>query len=371
MNCKRILFLSPNLGSGGAERQMVTIASLFKDKGYDVEFLCYAECDFYAHILNDKGIKISWLDVKVKSFVGIVKIFNFLCKGCFDVVVSFLDVPNFLNVIMSLSLKGKRWKIITGERSSAIAEFFNGYNKNRIYTWAQHYSDVIICNSENARQNWLKYYPQCANRIKVIYNTVNLQPVSVEYVPKRNGRLHIVVAASYQYLKNPIGVVKALVLMNNEEREKIRIDWYGRKEVVRGDTRAYDEAIELIKQHGLGDVIALHGDTKEIHDRMQEADMIALFSSREGLPNAICEGMTLGKPIIMSKVSDYDVLVDESNGFLCDWDSAESIRDVFLKASSLSVDDLGQMGECSRHKAERLFENASVIDKWIDVVNSD
>lgn len=368
MNCKRILFLSPNLGSGGAERQIVTVASLFKGKGYDVEFLCYADGDFYAHILNDKGIKISWLDVQVKSFVGIVKIFNFICKGCFDVVVSFLDLPNFFNVIMSLSLKGKRWKIITGERSSAIAEFFNGYNKNRIYTWVQHYSDFIVCNSENARQNWLKYYPQCENRIKVIYNTVNLQPVSTEYIPKRDSRLHIVVAASYQYLKNPIGVVKALALMSDEEREKIRIDWYGRKEVVRGDTIAYDEAIELIKQHGLGDVIALHGDTKEIHDRMQEADMIALFSSREGLPNAICEGMTLGKPVIMSKVSDYDVLIDESNGFLCDWDSAESIKNVLIEASSLSVDELRQMGECSERKAKMMFSNETIIDKWIELI---
>ena len=56
---KRILFLSPNLGhgGGGAERQIVTVASLLKDRGYDVEFLCYVEGDFYEHILKDKGIK--------------------------------------------------------------------------------------------------------------------------------------------------------------------------------------------------------------------------------------------------------------------------------------------------------------------------
>lgn len=366
MNCKRILFLSPNLGSGGAERQMVTVASLFKDKGYDVEFLCYTEGDFYEHILQDKGIKVHWI-ILPDYFKRMLTVRSFIRKRKYDAVVSFTETPCFLNNFAAVG--GRKWKVITGERS-AREDFFKSKG-GKVFAWFQRYSDSIVCNSENARQNWLKYYPQYENKLKVIYNTVNLQPVSTEYIPKRDGRLHIVVAASYQYLKNPIGVMKALILMSDEERKKIRIDWYGRKEVVRGDTRAYDEAIELIKQHGLGDVIALHGDTKEIHDRMQEADMVALFSSREGLPNAICEGMTLGKPIIMSKVSDYDVLIDESNGFLCDWDSAESIRDVFLKASSLSVDDLGQMGECSRHKAERLFENASVIDKWIDVVNSD
>ncbi|HIW87270.1 MAG TPA: glycosyltransferase [Candidatus Onthomorpha intestinigallinarum] len=366
MNCKRILFLSPNLGSGGAERQMVTIASLFKDKGYDVEFLCYSEGNFYEHILKDKGITVHWI-IQSNYLKRMFTVRRFIRKGGYNAIVSFLQTPNFLNNFAAVG--GKKWKVIIGKRSIMDKNTFS--KRGKFFIWFQRYSDAIVCNSENVKGMWLRYYPRYKNKLRVIYNTVVLHSVSTEYIPKRDGRLYIVVAASYQYLKNPIGVVNALALMNNEEREKIRIDWYGRKEVVRGDTRAYDEAIELIKQHGLGDVIELHEDTKDIHSRMHEADMIGLFSSNEGLPNAICEGMSLGKPVIMSKVSDYDVLIDESNGFLCDWDSAESIRDVFIKASSLTIDKLVQMGECSRHKAERLFENASVIDKWIDVVNSD
>lgn len=363
MNIKRILFLSPNLGSGGAERQIVTVASLFKDKGHDVEFLCYSEGNFYEHILKAKGIRVHWI-ILPNYFKRMMRVRSFIRKGGYDVVVSFLETPCFLNNFAAVG--GKKWKVITGERS-AKEDFFKS-KRGKVFAWFQRYSDAIVCNSENARNMWLKYYPQYENKLNVIYNTVTLQPVSTEYIPKRDSRLHIVVAASYQYLKNPIGVVKALALMSDEEREKIRIDWYGRKEVVRGDTIAYDEAIELIKQHGLGDVIALHGDTKEIHDRMQEADMIALFSSREGLPNAICEGMTLGKPVIMSKVSDYDVLIDESNGFLCDWDSADSIRDALLRASSLSVEELRKMGECSERKAKMMFSNETIIDKWIELI---
>ena len=35
---KKILFLAMGLGSGGVERQMVTIAKLLKEKGYNVSF---------------------------------------------------------------------------------------------------------------------------------------------------------------------------------------------------------------------------------------------------------------------------------------------------------------------------------------------
>ena len=190
-----------------------------------------------------------------------------------------------------------------------------------------------------------------------------------EYIPLYNGKLNIVIAASYQYLKNIIGIVKALGTMTEYEKMRIHIDWYGRKEVVKGDSRVYDEAASLIQNSALQDVISLHDETKEIHDRMQEADIVGLFSSVEGLPNVICEAMYLGKPVIMSKVSDFSILVDETNGFLCEWDKLESIKNTLLQASRLSVDQLIKMGNNSKEKAIKLFSVKNVINKWIDVIN--
>jgi glycosyltransferase involved in cell wall biosynthesis len=38
---------------------------------------------------------------------------------------------------------------------------------------------------------------------------------------------------------------------------------------------------------------------------MYESDVVALVSKLEGLPNTVCEGMALGKPIIMTRVFRY------------------------------------------------------------------
>lgn len=56
----RILFISPRLGQGGAERQMVTIAQLLKHKGYDVEVLCYSYGNFFEDLLHQNGIPVYW-----------------------------------------------------------------------------------------------------------------------------------------------------------------------------------------------------------------------------------------------------------------------------------------------------------------------
>lgn len=101
---------------------------------------------------------------------------------------------------------------------------------------------------------------------------------------------------------------------------------------------------------------------------MNEADAVGLFSKYEGLPNAICEGMMLGKPIVMTRVSDYATLVDDSNGFLCDWDSSETIKNALLRLINLRKDELLEKGKNSKTRAERLFSKERIIKQWTDFI---
>lgn len=361
----RILFISPNLGQGGggAERQIVTVACLLKDAGHEVEFLCYVKGDFYSYILEEKQIPIHWhvLPNYLKRMFWVRK---FVRNGRYDAVISFLWTPNFLNNFAAMG--GKSWKVITGERSAKESSFHS--KKGKMFCWFQRYADYIVCNSDNARQMWLRHYPKYVNKLVVIYNCVTLQPVTTQYVPKRDGKLHVIVAASYQRLKNTMGLINALALLSKEERERIHVDWYGRKEICKGDTQAYDESIEAIRKYELRKVISLHEDTKVIYDRMKEADVVALFSKYEGLPNAICEGMALSKPIIMTRVSDYKILVDEFNGLLCDWDDAGSIKDALSRVINLRKEELLLMGKSSKRKAKSLFEKDKVLCNWENVL---
>lgn len=360
----KILCVIDSLGSGGAQRQIVTLAKLLKYKGFEMSVLCYTYEVFFAEFLEDNSIPIHWVK-EPNYFKRILRVRRFIRKGNYNAVISFLVVPNFLNCIASIG--GKKWKVITSERSAkkdALITF-----KGRVFAWFQRYSDAIICNSNNAKKMWLKNYPQYKNKLEVIYNPIILPSVTSEYIPKRNGKLHIIVAASYQYLKNPIGVIKALVLMNDDERSKFEIDWYGRIAVTKDNTRAYDEAVYLIKNNNLEDVITLNEPTKDIANKMYESDFVGLFSELEGLPNAICEGMMLGKPIIMTKVSDYNRLVDDKNGFLCEWDNPESIKSAFINAINLSGDNILQMGKNSKIKSEQLFSKETIVEQWLNIIS--
>ena len=358
----KILLLSPNLGrgGGGAERQIVTVACLLKDAGYDVEFLCYSQGDFYVNVLIGRKIPIQWLIYSnyVKRLLGVRK---FIRKGKYDAVISFLETPNFLNNFAAIG--GKKWKVITGERSAQNRTFLS--KKGKVFCWFQRYADYIVCNSNNARKLWLKYYPAYESKLRTIYNNVTLQPVTVKYVPQKDGKLRIVVAASYLELKNPLGLVKALSMLSEDEKNRVHIDWYGKND----DHRkiVYDEMCQKIEEYSLCD-ISLYPAVEDIQNKMNAADIVAIFSRYEGLPNAICEGMILGKPIIMTRVSDYTTLVDTSNGFLCDWDKPETIKNALIQAIHLSKDELLRMGEESRLKAKKLFSADSIKKEWMSLI---
>ena len=70
----RITCVIDNLGSGGAQRQLVTLGIAFKRRGHDVRFLTYHKDDFFAPMLEAANIEIDQV-----VFVG--SAFELYCRS--------------------------------------------------------------------------------------------------------------------------------------------------------------------------------------------------------------------------------------------------------------------------------------------------
>jgi glycosyltransferase involved in cell wall biosynthesis len=360
----KILFFIDNLGSGGAQRQIVNLAILFQECGHHVSFLTYGKSDFFLSALEKAQISVDRIN-SIGPIDRIVKVRKYIRTGTQDVVISFLETPNFLACLSAVG--GRRWKLITNERSAKVTSFtkFRG----RLFKWFERYSDRIVCNSINAQNLWERYYPKYKHKLFTIYNPVLISEDINSDNLRKDGKIHIVIAASYQYLKNMNGLIEAVHMLSDDYNNKLQIDWYGRIEANACNTAAYEEAIKNIQKYKLTN-ISLYEATKDIISIMADADFVCLVSKIEGLPNVICEGMTLGKPIIMSKVSDYNVLVERENGFLCDAENPESIKEALINAINLSQEEITKMGENSRKKANKLFNKNTIIEQWLNLIHS-
>ena len=360
-NKKNVLLFIDCLGSGGAQRQVVNLAIALKKRNYNVSVMVYLDVPFYNKSLEENNIPI--ILCSGNKFSRIFKVRRKINSLKPNVVVAFLEGACFMACISKI---GKKWKLITTERSAKDSTFTS--RRNKFFNKFEKYSDIKIANSYNAISKWKKHFPKFSDRYHVIYNgtTVPEGLIYDNYQYRKDGKLNLVVAASYQQLKNPILLVEAVNLLTDEQKNQLCIDWYGQP-VVLGNTEIFDIAKSNAEKYALSKVIHFNKETNEIYKKMAESDVVGLFSTVEGLPNVICEGMMLGKPIVMSKVSDYDVLVN-GNGYLCDPNSIESIKDALISIINTPIEDLEKMGKKSREKAYELFAIDGVERQWLEYI---
>lgn len=361
---KKILFMG-GLSSGGAEHQMVLLACSLKREGYNVSYLSYGDGDFYQNILEDSNISL--IRIKERKWINIMRLNTLyvlwevgreLHRVQYDTVVSFLGFWNYINCYYS-NKKKTAHRAITGIRNNRKEVFLS--HRDKYYTKYEKYSYKKVSNSDAAKESFCQCFPEFSDKLTTIYNLVNIPRISSSYLMRKDNRLNVIVPASYRKVKNPMGMLEGIRLMREDDRKMLHIDWYGNK---KNGIACYNQMIQFIKDNNLNEVVTLHDSTKEMANRINEADMVGLFSTSEGLPNAICEGMMLAKPIVMTRVSDYKKLVDSENGFLCDAKKPESIAQALSIAVRLDIRSMAEMGKKSRQRGERLFSEEAILKQW-------
>ena len=359
----RILCFIDNLGSGGAQRQLATLAVGLEKRGHQVRFLVYHPQDHFLPLLEAAEIAC---DVIPPCSHGkrLLAVRGILRQGWQDVVLAFLEGPCFYAELARIP--GQRWGLVAGER---LADPRINRGSGR---WRRHFhrlADAVVCNSHTNRLMLENAFPNLTGKLATIYNTVDFEvfhPSSAEYAvteTRATQPCRIVVAAAYHEKKNMMGVAKALLRMKQEPATSgIVIDWYG---AVPPDPSAYRQAEHFIADNGLSHILRLHPPIRNIEQEYANASAAGLFSFFEGLPNVVCEAMSCGKPILLSNVCDAGNLVRHGvNGFLCDPGSPESMASALIGISALSDLERLRMGVESGGMAKILFDRNTVLERY-------
>ncbi len=363
MNSKKILCVIDDLGSGGAQRQLVNIALGLKERGHTIQFVTYFKKTFYYQLLTENEVKITQIDEQ-NPIKRLFKFRKFIRSNQFDIVISFLGVPSLLASFAAFP--SKKFKLLVGERSCNPA--MKNSLKSRLLRFFYFKADYIVANS-HANINMVKYMLPWINKekYKVIYNVIDLEiykPIN-NFEFRQNNKFKIVIPASYRRLKNLLGLIEAVNLLTDDQKSVLQIDWYGDKNKKNQPDSILQEAEALISKYQLESVINLNDVTHQINEKLSGADAVGLFSFFEGLPNAVCEGMASGKPIVATSVSDVPQLViNNQNGFLCQANDIKSISNSLKQLLELTNTELTQMGIVSRNEAENLFEKAKIINQY-------
>lgn len=362
----KILCLIDSLGSGGAQRQLVNLAKGFKERGHDVFFLVYHRDEFYKKDLEGADIEIKYV-IEPNYIKRLLKIRRFIRRGKFDSVLSFLEAANFIATVSGFPCR--KWKLVVGERS-ANPNILKSF-KLRFYRWFHLFADYVVANSHSNMNMVRSICPLLSKRKSiVVYNMIDFdkwKPLE-NYTLKNEGKLHLLVAASHRYLKNLNGLIEAVHLLNDGEKAKLKIDWYGDRIEKPYFDSSYIDAKNKIKAYNLESIFSFYKSTEKLYFKMRSADIIGLFSFYEGFPNAIIEGMACGKAILSTKISDIEIL-NFPIEHLCEADNVQSIASSLRKVIKLTKEELSVIGNENREKATLLFNKENILDHYIEVLS--
>lgn len=346
----KIFFLNTFVKWGGGEKWTFETALELHRRGYEVIIGSTPESTLYQKA-QAAGLKVKI--VSLKNTLSAFNPFKFF---------SFVNYPKkekinvlFLNLSQDLkfgAIAGKLANIdkIIFRRGSAIPI------KNRFYTRLLLKDCVtdIIANSQATKEtilvntsSWLD-----SNKIKIIYNGINLDkvqnestnPEALDLREEFGIRRDEVLIANIGRLSPQKGHQYLIESVSSLVNKGIR----GFKLLIVGSGGLEDEIKARVKSLGLENYIIFAGFRTDIYNIMRQIDFLLHTALWEGFGFVIAEAMAVGKPVVSTDVSNIsEIILDGQTGYLAQSKNPDDIAEKTLKMinSSDRWNEMGNLGK--------------------------
>lgn len=356
---KKILCITENLGSGGAERQLTGLAVFLKQAGYDVRFITYLDNKFYLDYLLENKINYKLLKKAKNKYTRVFYLIKELKDFKPDVVISFLPGPSISMCLVKLFYS--KFKLIVSERSATQEKTF----KVRVKFFLYRISNFIVTNSYTEGDNIKGKFPRLSDKITTITNFVD----TTHYTPSNSiiqrKELYILSVGRVIHSKNIlrfIHVIKQII----DNGCNVKVKWIGSIDFDKDYFMKVEAEIRRLK---LSDNFVFCDAVKNIADEYKRADVFCFPTLYEGFPNVLCEAMSCGLPIICSDVCDNSSIIEENgNGLLFDPLSISDMADKITYFYNLDDSVKRKMGLNSRKISIEKFSQSIFIDKFINLI---
>lgn len=294
-NKKKILFLTPSIGFGGAEKNLIYISNIFS-KSFDIDFLILQKrkSNFEKQIFNNK-IKIYETNFK-RTLYAFFTILNKINENQYNYIITSSIQINFYLVIIKF-LTNNKFQLIHRESNYPINGKFNlRYILNFILRLFYIGSDKIIVQNDIIKEKLNKFFFINKHKVFKINNLFDLQYVkkkSQEKIKiKKNIREKVLInVGALNEQKNQIEILKALKILENQKLKY--------KMLFIGEGPQLVNLKNFVNINKLKKIYFL-GNKKNPYKYIKNSDLFILSSKWEGVPNVLIESEILKTKIISS-----------------------------------------------------------------------
>jgi glycosyltransferase involved in cell wall biosynthesis len=343
----KVVFLERSLGRGGAQRQLVALATGLADRGHDVTIaLFYDEGEMISSQLTSR-VALRFLGKRSRRdalgfFLNVIRSFY---EEKPDVICTFLPVPNL--VALGCKLFRPSLRVACGIRASNVD--LQRYDRLTRFSYRMEalvlgMADVVISNSV-AGKNVAMGKGIAGKKILVIPNGIDVDRFDYDSDGRRKLR-ELWGVAGHEML---VGIVGRLDPMKGHQiflRAAGRVGARRRRDVrflVVGDDGPVSrgELISLAVSLGLGDRMIWSGGRDDVAAVLSACDVVCSSSVYgEGFSNILAEAMACGRRCVATDVGDARTILGQA-GYIVPPGDDEAL------ASSIesALDDVHRAGD--------------------------
>jgi glycosyltransferase involved in cell wall biosynthesis len=348
---KYILFID-SLGSGGAQRQIVSLAIYLKKNNIPVEIAVYHEINIYREELEKHNIfPIILKGNFILRMFHLIKLIH-VSKPQF--LIAFLFTPSLISLLTSFFFP--KLTLIIGERSfEENTPRLHSLITRKLYFRANY----VLANSKSQQKVLLSKYP--GKDIQFIPNGIT---INGNYsIPLQKVQQPIISIGRVSPLKNVHTLIEAIAIL---KRSNVicNVIWLG-------DYIEYSEYYEkcdlLLQKYNIVDQWQWKGVVSNVSEMIHRCSFLYHGSFGEGFPNAIVEALSCKTPVIASDVYDHsEIISNDYNGFLFDPNSTIELKNILNNLMNISSHKYKEMSENSFKTALMHFSDEKVFKHYLN-----
>lgn len=312
---KKILFLIPNLGGGGAEKVLVNLVNNLDKSKYDITIRTLFKSGVNSkHLHSD----IHLIEGQFKQFRGnihLLKLFSpkflygFFIKGKYDIVISYLEGPTarIVSGCNDKTIKTVSWIHIEHANIKSLSHSFRSVKEAK-KCYGKY--DLIVCVANTVKDNFLQI-SELKNKCVVLYNTNEtdlIENKSREKMEKVfSDKLNVI---SIGRLMPQKGYDRLIKVHSNLINEGIEHHIY-----ILGTGEELDNLKKLIRECRVEETFHFLGFLDNPYKYLKNADLFVCSSRKEGFSTAVTEALVVGTPVVSTCCSGAYELLGYNNEY--------------------------------------------------------
>jgi len=363
---KQVLFVITGLAYGGAETQLVHLATRLKARGWDVRVVSLTPPKAYVQELEAAGVPVSSLGIRGKAPDPrpVFRLAKMIRTWQPQIVHSHMVHANLVARLVRL-LAPVPVLICTAHSIDEKGQRASDRLRKMAYRLTDPLCDLTTQVSQAGLERYVRIGAVPRHKIRYLPNGVDTERFRPDPELRACLRQELGLETAFAWLavgrfdvpKDYANLLQAFAYVAQARPEA--------QLLIAGDGPLRPSMEQLANDLGITDRVKFLGIRRDIPALMNAADAYVMSSAWEGMPNVLLEAAASGLPIVATDVGgNSEVVIDGKTGFLVPPKDPEALAQAMVQLMGLPQEERRRVGEAARQYVEANYSLDRVVDQW-------